>query len=136
VHGVYAPGNVKLRPKVLAEGQEALDAAYPGRSFDFVFPGGSGSAPREIAEAVSYGIVKMNIDTDTQYAYTRPIAGHMLSNYDGVLKVDGDVGNKKAFDPRVYGKLGEAGMAERVGRACRELGSTGRSVLAAAAVGA
>ena len=133
VHGVYAPGNVKLRPKVLKAGQEALAAAYPGKSFDYVFHGGSGSAPEEIAEAVSYGVVKMNIDTDTQYAYTRPIAGHMLANYDGVLKVDGGVGNKKAFDPRVYGRLGEAGMAARVKQACEELGSAGRSLLAVVA---
>jgi fructose-bisphosphate aldolase class II len=128
VHGVYAPGSVKLRPTVLAEGQQAVAAVYPGASFDFVFHGGSGSAPEEIAEAVSYGVVKMNIDTDTQYAFTRPVAGHMLSNYEGVLKVDGGVGDKKAYDPRVWGREGEAGMATRVAQACRELGSAGRSL--------
>ena len=128
VHGVYKPGSVKLRPKVLAEGQAALAERYPGASFNFVFHGGSGSLPEEIKEAVTYGVVKMNVDTDMQYAYTRPIAGHMFENYSGVLKVDGGVGNKKAYDPRAWGRLGEEGMAARIGQACQELGSAGRSI--------
>jgi len=128
VHGVYAPGSVKLRPSILRDGQEALAADRPGARFDYVFHGGSGSEPEQIREAVSYGVVKMNVDTDTQYAYTRPIAGHMLANYDGVLKVDGGVGNKQAYDPRAWGKLGEEGMAARVAQACRDLGSAGRSI--------
>jgi fructose-bisphosphate aldolase, class II len=129
VHGVYAPGAVKLRPQVLLEGQQALAERYgDGVSFDFVFHGGSGSEPEKIAEAVSYGVVKMNVDTDTQYAFTRPVAGHMLESYAGVLKVDGGVGDKKAYDPRVWGRKGEASMAARVGRACEELGSAGRSI--------
>jgi fructose-bisphosphate aldolase class II len=128
VHGVYAPGNVKLRPKVLEEGQLALAGAHPGSRFRYVFHGGSGSLPEEIAEAVSYGVVKMNIDTDTQYAYTRPVAGHMFEHYDGVLKVDGEVGEKKAYDPRAWGKVAEDGMAARLAQACRELGSAGRSI--------
>jgi fructose-bisphosphate aldolase class II len=130
VHGVYKPGNVKLRPDVLREGQEALRAIYGDDArFDYVFHGGSGSTREEIAAAVSYGVVKMNLDTDLQYAYTRAVAGHMLANYDGVLKVDGEVGNKKAYDPRVWGKQAEASMAARVSQACAELGSAGRSVL-------
>jgi fructose-bisphosphate aldolase class II len=129
VHGVYKPGSVKLRPKVLAEGQAALAERFPGASFNFVFHGGSGSLPEEIAEAVGYGVVKMNVDTDMQYAYTRPIAGHMFENYAGVLKVDGGVGNKKAYDPRAWGRLAEEGMAARVGQACHELGSAGKSLL-------
>ena len=129
VHGVYSPGSVKLRPKVLLEGQKALADRYgEGVSFDFVFHGGSGSEPEMIAEAVSYGVVKMNVDTDTQYAFTRPIAGHMMASYDGVLKLDGGVGDKKAYDPRAWGRKGEASMAARVVQACEELGSAGKSI--------
>ena len=128
VHGVYKPGNVKLRPELLGEIQKVVGAKY-GKDlpFDLVFHGGSGSTPEEIALAVSHGVIKMNIDTDLQYAFTRPIAGHMLANYDGVLKVDGEVGNKKHYDPRAWGKLGEAGMAARVVEAAKELGSAGKS---------
>jgi fructose-bisphosphate aldolase class II len=129
VHGVYAPGNVKLRPRVLADGQTALAEAHPGTRFRYVFHGGSGSRPEEIREAVSYGVVKMNIDSDTQYAFTRAVAGHMFANYDGVLKVDGGVGQKKAYDPRSWGREGEAAMATRIAEACEQLGSAGRSVL-------
>jgi fructose-bisphosphate aldolase class II len=123
VHGVYAPGSVKLRPAILRDGQQALAARYRGACFQYVFHGGSGSEPEKIREAISYGVVKMNIDTDTQYAYTRPIAGHMLEHYDGVLKVDGGVGDKKAYDPRAWGRKGEKSMAARVAQACRDLGS-------------
>jgi fructose-bisphosphate aldolase, class II len=131
VHGVYAPGSVKLRPKVLEDGQKALAERYgPDVSFDFVFHGGSGSDPEKIAEAVSYGVVKMNIDTDAQYAYTRPIAGHMLAAYDGVLKVDGGLGDKSAYDPRAWGRKGEESMAARIVQACKELGSEGSSIAA------
>ncbi|UQX88308.1 class II fructose-bisphosphate aldolase [Jatrophihabitans telluris] len=129
VHGVYKPGNVKLRPEVLKKGQEAAAAKLglaPGaKPFDLVFHGGSGSLASEIAEAVSYGVVKMNVDTDTQYAFTRPIAGHMFANFDGVLKIDGEVGNKKAYDPRSYLKAAETGMSARVVEACENLGSSG-----------
>src|SRR5207244_13198660 len=119
VHGVYKPGHVKLRPSVLKEIQDAVGAKYgQDKPFDLVFHGGSGSALEELREAISYGVVKMNVDTDTQYAFTRPVAGHMFKNYDGVLKVDGDVGNKKAYDPRSYGKAGEAGMNQRGILAC------------------
>jgi fructose-bisphosphate aldolase class II len=131
VHGVYKPGNVKLRPEVLAEGQKVAAAKLGlpegSKPFDLVFHGGSGSALSEIREAVSYGVVKMNVDTDTQYAFTRPVVAHMFTNYDGVLKVDGEVGNKKAYDPRSYLKAAEAGMAARVTQACEDLQSTGTS---------
>ena len=134
VHGVYKPGNVKLRPEVLKQGQEvarkklgAADSDYP---FDFVFHGGSGSLKSEIEESLSYGVIKMNVDTDTQYAFTRPVAGHMLGNYDGVLKIDGEVGNKKVYDPRSYLKKAEVAMAERVVEACNDLKSSGRSISA------
>ena len=126
VHGVYKPGHVKLRPPVLKEIQEAVGAKY-GREkpFNLVFHGGSGSALEEIREAISYGVVKMNVDTDTQYAFTRPVAGYMLTKYDGVLKVDGDVGRKKDYDPRAWGKAAEQGMADRVVHACEDLLSAG-----------
>jgi fructose-bisphosphate aldolase class II len=126
VHGVYKPGNVKLKPSILKEIQDAVGAKV-GRDnpFDLVFHGGSGSLLEEIREAVDYGVVKMNVDTDTQYAFTRPVAAHMFSSYDGVLKVDGEVGNKKLYDPRSWGKAAEAGMAERVVRACEDLRSAG-----------
>jgi fructose-bisphosphate aldolase class II len=134
VHGVYKPGNVKLRPSVLKDGQDAVLAklGLPAGSkpFALVFHGGSGSTEQEIREAVSYGVIKMNIDTDTQYAFTRPIVGHMFSNYDGVLKVDGEVGNKKAYDPRSYLKAAETGMAARIVEACEQLGSAGKSLRA------
>jgi len=126
VHGVYKPGNVKLRPTVLKEIQEAVGQKYgKDKPFDLVFHGGSGSALEEIREAISYGVVKMNVDTDTQYAFTRPVAGHMFTNYEGVLKIDGEVGNKKQYDPRSWGKAGEAGMAARVTHACEDLMSSG-----------
>ena len=126
VHGVYKPGHVKLRPSVLKEIQEAVGAKYgTEKPFDLVFHGGSGSALEEIREAIGYGVVKMNVDTDAQYAFTRPVAGHMFTNYDGVLKVDGNVGNKKAYDPRSWGKLAEASMTARVQKACEDLLSAG-----------
>ena len=130
VHGVYKPGNVKLRPEILKEGQDVATAKLglaPGsKPFDLVFHGGSGSLPSEIAEALSYGVVKMNVDTDTQYAFTRPIAAHMFTHYDGVLKVDGEVGDKKTYDPRSYGKAAETSMAARVVQACEDLRSAGQ----------
>jgi fructose-bisphosphate aldolase class II len=129
VHGVYKPGNVKLRPSILRDGQQVvtqkLGLADGSKPFDLVFHGGSGSLLSEIHEALDYGVVKMNVDTDTQYAFTRPVADHMFRNYDGVLKVDGEVGNKKQYDPRAWGKSAEAGMAARVVEACRNLRSAG-----------
>jgi fructose-bisphosphate aldolase, class II len=122
VHGVYKPGNVKLRPSILKEGQDAVtDKHGEAASFDLVFHGGSGSTLEEIRETLDYGVIKMNVDTDTQYAFTRPIADHMLKNYDGVLKVDGDVGNKKMYDPRGYLKKGEIGIKDRVIVAVKDL---------------
>jgi len=126
VHGVYKPGNVTLKPEILKAAQEAVASKYGKDSpFDLVFHGGSGSLPEEISAAVDFGVVKMNVDTDTQYAFTRPIAGWMLANYDGVLKVDGEVGNKKQYDPRAWGKAAEAGMSTRVAEACSALRSAG-----------
>jgi fructose-bisphosphate aldolase class II len=129
VHGVYKPGNVKLRPEILKTIQDAVGAKYgKDKPLSLVFHGGSGSLLEEIREALDYGVVKMNIDTDTQYAFTRPVAAHMFTNYDGVLKVDGEVGNKKAYDPRAWGKAGEAGLSARVVEACEHLRSTGTTL--------
>ena len=132
VHGVYKPGNVKLRPEVLDMGQKVaekkLGLAAGTNPFDFVFHGGSGSEKEKIEEALRYGVIKMNVDTDTQYAFTRPVVSHMFENYDGVLKIDGEVGNKKVYDPRSYMKKAEQGMADRVIEACQDLRSVGTSV--------
>ena len=128
VHGVYKPGNVKLRPDVLKAAQDAVHQEFgtpDDKPFHLVFHGGSGSLPEEIAAAVDYGVVKMNVDTDTQYAFTRPVADWMLRHYDGVLKIDGEVGNKKQYDPRAWGKEAEAAMARRVVEACENLRSAG-----------
>jgi fructose-bisphosphate aldolase, class II len=129
VHGVYKPGHVKLRPSVLNDIQNAVGAKYGQvKPFDLVFHGGSGSALEEIREAIYYGVVKMNVDTDMQYAFTRPVASHMFTNYDGVLKIDGDVGRKKDYDPRSWGRAAEASMTDRVKLACEDLMSAGKQV--------
>ncbi len=130
VHGVYAPGNVKLRPELLKEIQDGIQAKYKTGPLplDLVFHGGSGSSDAEIATAVANGVIKMNIDTDTQYAFSRSVADTVLKNYDGFLKVDGGVGNKKVYDPRSWGKLAETAMAARVVEATHQLGSAGKSI--------
>jgi fructose-bisphosphate aldolase class II len=129
VHGVYKPGQVKLKPSILKDGQEAVEKAFgKGARFALVFHGGSGSTLEEIREAVDYGVVKMNIDTDTQYAFTRPIVDHMMKNYDAVLRIEGNVGDKEKYDPRSYMKLGETSMAERVKEAVRNLRGEGTTL--------
>lgn len=129
VHGHYKPGAVKLRPDILQKGQAAVIEKYGKEAeMDLVFHGGSGSLLEEIRETLDYGVIKMNIDTDTQYAFTRPIADHMLKNYDGVLKVDGEIGNKKQYDPRGYLKMAEENMAARVAQGCEDLLSSGKSI--------
>ena len=135
MHGAYKPGHVKLKPELLGEIQEdvakrlgdrlATKVGDTSSPFDLVMHGGSGSTAEEIATAVRNGVIKMNVDTDTQYAFTRPVVDHMFKNYDGVLKIDGEVGNKKAYDPRAWGKAAEKGMAARVVEACERLGSVG-----------
>jgi fructose-bisphosphate aldolase class II len=130
VHGVHAPGHVKLRPEILGQGQAALAAAHPGARFQYVFHGSSGSSDEDIRAAISSGVVKINLDSDAQYALTRAIADHMLVNYAGVLKVDGGIGDKAAYDPRAWGRRAEAAMAARVTAACELFGSAGRSLSA------
>lgn len=129
VHGVYKPGHVKLKPEILKDCQDAVERTYGvGSRFDLVFHGGSGSSPAEISEAIGYGVVKMNIDTDTQYAFTRAVADHMFKNYDKVLKVDGEVGSKKEYDPRTWLAMAETSLAERVKQAVRDLGGAGSTL--------
>ena len=129
VHGAYKPGFVKLRPEILKEIQDACGEKYgKDKPFDLVFHGGSGSTAQEISDAVDYGVIKMNVDTDTQYAFSRPVVEHMFKNYDGMLKIDGEVGNKKMYDPRSWGKAAEAGMAARVVEACEALRSAGTAL--------
>jgi fructose-bisphosphate aldolase class II len=129
VHGVYKPGNVKLKPIILKEGQDALKEKHgQDANYYLVFHGGSGSTKEEIEETLEYGVIKMNIDTDTQYAFTRPVVDHMFKHYDEVLKVEGEVGNKKAYDPRAYLKKAQTGMADRVIEACNVLRSSGQTM--------
>lgn len=129
VHGHYKPGAVKLRPEILRDGQKAVTTKYGDKAeFDLVFHGGSGTPAEQLQETLEYGVIKMNIDTDTQYAFTRPIVDFMLKHYDEVLMVDGEIGSKKSYDPRTYLKLGEAGVAKRLQRACDELKSSGRTL--------
>jgi fructose-bisphosphate aldolase class II len=128
VHGSHPPGHVRLRPDILREGQIALDARHPGARFQYVFHGSSGSTPAELAATISHGVVKTNIDTDAQYAYTRAIAGHILDHWDGVLRIDGGLGDKHDYDPRSWGRTAEAAMADRVRHACEQLGSARRSL--------
>jgi fructose-bisphosphate aldolase class II len=130
VHGVYKPGNVKLRPTILKDGQAAVAKAFGKEAEHFlVFHGGSGSELHEIHETLNYGVVKMNVDTDTQYAYARPVVDYMFKNYDKMLKIDGEVGSKKHYDPREWLKVAETAMTERIAHACDDLKSTGKSIL-------
>ncbi len=129
VHGVYKPGNVKLRPELLRDIQQGIAQKYgtDALPLDLVFHGGSGSTDDEISTAVKNGVIKMNIDTDTQYAFSRSVADSVLKNYDGFVKVDGEMGNKKVYDPRAWGKTAETAMAQRVIEATQQLGSAGHS---------
>lgn len=129
VHGSYKPGAVKLKPTILRDGQKAVTDKHGAEAeMDLVFHGGSGTPLEEIRETLGYGVIKMNIDTDTQYAFTRPIVDHLMRNYAGVLKIDGEVGDKKTYDPRSYLKKGEQGLCERMKEACDDLLSTGRTI--------
>ncbi len=129
VHGVYKPGNVVLAPDILKAGQDTVvDAHGEASSFWLVFHGGAGSELADIHETLDYGVIKMNVDTDTQYVFTRPIIDHMLKNYDQILKVDSEIGLKKEYDPKSWKKIGRAGMVDRLVQACQDLKSAGKSV--------
>ena len=129
VHGHYKPGAVKLKPKILRDGQKAVIDRYGAAAeFDLVFHGGSGTPKEQLQETLDYGVVKMNIDTDTQYAFTRAVADFIFKHYDKVMRIDGEIGNKKSYDPRTSMKLAEAGVAARLQQACSDLKSSGRSI--------
>ena len=129
VHGAYKPGAVQLKPTILRDGQKAVIEKYGQEAeMDLVFHGGSGSSIEELRETIDYGVIKMNIDTDTQYAFTRPIVAHMCENIESVLKIDGEVGNKKMYDPRGYLKKAEQSLCDRLKQACDDLRSTGNSI--------
>ena len=129
VHGAYKPGAVKLKPSILKDGQKAVTDKYGADAeMDLVFHGGSGTSSEDLQETLDYGVVKMNIDTDTQYAFSRPIVNHICTNIEGMLKIDGEVGNKKNYDPRSYLKKAEQGLCDRMKQACDELKSTGQSI--------
>jgi fructose-bisphosphate aldolase class II len=130
VHGVYAPGHVKLRPEILADGQQALERSHPGARFQYVFHGSSGSTADELQAAVRNGVVKVNLDSEAQFAFTRAAAEHMAANRDGVLASEPALADKSAYDPRAWGAKAETAMAERVAQACEQLGSAGRSIAA------
>jgi fructose-bisphosphate aldolase class II len=127
-HGLHAPEHVRLRPDILRDGQEALARVRPGARFDYVFHGSSGSTAAELREAIDYGVVKVNLDTDAQYTFTRAVAGHVLDHWQGVLRPDGDPGDKRAYDPRAWGRKAEAAMAARVAEAAEQLGAAGRTL--------
>ncbi|HNT88507.1 MAG TPA: class II fructose-bisphosphate aldolase [Candidatus Hydrogenedentes bacterium] len=129
VHGVYKPGRVQLRPAILKAGQDAVMAKHgPRARMHLVFHGGSGTPEAEIRETIEYGVVKMNIHTDTQYAFTRAVADFMFKHYDGVLRIDGEVGVKQQYLASTWLEAGRDAMAARVVEACRILGSAGRSM--------
>ena len=128
VHGVYKPGNVKLTPKILKNSQEFISNKFnlPHNSLDFVFHGGSGSSLEEIREAIEYGVVKMNIDTDLQYAFTEGIRDYMNSNSEYLKSQIGnpdghDIPNKKYYDPRVWLRKGEESFKARLMKAFEDL---------------
>lgn len=133
VHGVYKPGNVKLRPEILLESQKYVSEKHNlgDRPLDFVFHGGSGSEKEKIEEAVGYGVFKMNIDTDTQFAYSRPVGEYVEANaraFKYQVDPDTDQPYKKQYDPRVWVREAELSMASRLEEAFKDLGATGRSV--------
>ena len=133
VHGVYKPGNVKLRPEILLNSQTLVQETHgTGHNpLHLVFHGGSGSDKAKIAEAVSYGVFKMNIDTDTQFAFSKPVGEFVNEHQKAFLyQIDPDDGTpyKKLYDPRGYLRAGEVGIVDRLQEACEDLGSKGRSI--------
>ncbi len=133
VHGVYKPGNVKLRPEILKNSQSLVQDTHDTgpNPLHLVFHGGSGSEKSKIHEAVGYGVFKMNIDTDTQFAFSKPIGKFVNENLRAFeYQVDPDDGTpyKKFYDPRGYLRLGELGIVDRLQEACDDLGSKDRSI--------
>ena len=134
VHGVYKPGNVKLRPEILKASQEAVSAAEKtgnDHPLHFVFHGGSGSEKAKITEAVGYGVFKMNIDTDTQFAFSEQVGKYVEENpkaFKYQIDPETDEPYKKKYDPRAWLRKGEEGIVDRLLIACDDLGSTGKSL--------
>jgi len=134
VHGVYKPGNVKLRPEILKASQEAVSAAEKtgnDHPLHFVFHGGSGSEKAKITEAVGYGVFKMNIDTDTQFAFSEQVGKYVEENakaFKYQIDPETDEPYKKKYDPRAWLRKGEEGIVDRLLVACDDLGSTGKSL--------
>jgi fructose-bisphosphate aldolase, class II len=129
VHGHYAPGSVRLRPELLGELQQAVaEPIGDRRGFDFVFHGGSGSTVEEIRAAVANGVVKLNVDTDMQYSFTRAVEEHLASRSSG-SSTDRRGIDKKVYDPRTWGQKAELAMAARVVEVSRQLGSADRSLV-------
>ncbi|MDP9196344.1 MAG: class II fructose-bisphosphate aldolase [Pseudomonadota bacterium] len=133
VHGVYEPGNVKLRPEILKNSQALVEKEHQlaPNPLDLVFHGGSGSEKEKIAEAIRYGVFKMNIDTDTQFAFAKPVGDYVKANpkaFEHQIDPQDGTPFKKIYDPRRWLRLGEQGLVERLGEAFVDLGSKGRSV--------
>ena len=133
VHGVYKPGNVKLRPEILKKSQELVErtCGTGKKPLDLVFHGGSGSDKNKISEALSYGVFKMNIDTDTQFAYAKAVGEYVNENqkaFQYQIDPEDDTPYKKKYDPRVWLRAGEMSMVKRLDEAFKDLGSVGRSL--------
>lgn len=127
VHGVYRPEGASLKPQILAEGQAAVEKEFGAEArHRLVFHGGTGAAPDAILRSIEYGVVKMNINTDTRYTYSRAAADHMLTHRADLLDIDSE--NQANYDPRVWMAKAEQAMTERVAAACRQLGSAGNSI--------
>ena len=135
MHGVYAPGNVKLRPEILKNSQKLVSEVRGGgaKPLNLVFHGGSGTATALIREAVGYGVFKMNIDTDLQFAFASTIAAHMQANARAFkYQVDPDNAKpyKSTYDPRKWLRVGELGIVARLEEAIADLGSAGKTLAA------
>ncbi|WP_373531768.1 class II fructose-bisphosphate aldolase [Vampirovibrio sp.] len=133
VHGVYAPGNVKLRPEILKHSQELVQSTHKTEAnpLDLVFHGGSGSEQAKIEETLHYGVFKMNIDTDLQFAFAEGIGQYVMSNpkaFQHQIDPETNTPYKKAYDPRKWLRLGEEGMIARLDEAFRDLKSAGKSI--------
>jgi fructose-bisphosphate aldolase, class II len=133
VHGVYAPGNVKLRPEILKSSQDLIQKTHGlgHNPLDLVFHGGSGSEKDKIAESLKYGVFKMNIDTDTQFAFAEPVGRYVANNMRAFQhQIDPESGKpyKKEYDPRVWLRAGEEGVIARLTEAFTDLGSVGKSL--------
>lgn len=133
LHGSYKAGALKIQPEVLRRGQKAVRKKFgKDAGFDLVFHGGSSSPVEQVREAIGYGVVKMNLDSDTLYAFTRPLAKHLFSHFEEALRIDGEMGIKSAYDPQIYLRKAADGFSARVKQACDDLMCAGQSLAKAA----